>query len=476
MCRLYGGFGRVWLPGVDERGLAGVRTRLEDFASGVFAGLPRSDQRATGVRYLRGLMLDGRRKSMQPMAQRLGVDHQQLQQFLTSSTWDVDGVRRRLARAAVDVVGPQVWVVDDTGFPKDGKASACVARQYCGALGKVGNCQVAVSVHAATAMASAVLDWRLFVPESWDETCVPDTDGKITNPHARRLRQQPVTRDQAGAKKPHIRVRAPREEQIEQILRRRAASKVPDGERYRPKWLMALEMLDELAGWGLRPPLLTADAGYGQVAEFRQGLTERAIPYIVATTSSTTAQPGDAQPVEAAYAGVGKHPAPKYPRPARTLKDLAIAHGADAARPVRWRDRITTDHAPDRPTGELTGRFFAIRVRPAGRSIQRGPRCGDDGVLPECWLLVEWPPGKEEPTDYWLSDLPATTPLAELVRLAKSRWRIEHDYRELKTALGLDHFEGRSWIGWHRHVTLATAAQLFLTQLRTAHPNAAGQT
>jgi SRSO17 transposase len=454
-----------------------VRTRLEDFAAGVFAGLPRSDQRATGVRYLRGLMLDGRRKSMQPMAQRLGVDHQQLQQFLTSSTWDVSGVRRRLARAAVDVVSPQVWVVDDTGFPKDGKASACVARQYSGTLGKVANCQIAVSVHAATDAASAVLDWRLFVPESWDDTCVPDTDGKIANPHARRLRQQPVTRDQAGAKKAHTRVRLPPEEQIDQILRRRAASKLPDGERYRPKWMMALEILDELAGWGPRPPLLTADAGYGQVAEFRQGLTERGISYIVATTSSTTAQPGAAQPVEVAYAGVGKHPTPKYPQPARGLHDLALAHGADATRLVRWRDRLpTADRAPDRPTSELSGHFFALRVRPAGRTIQRGPHRGEDGVLPECWLLVQWPPGQDEPTDYWLSDLPADTPLAELVRLAKSRWRVEHDYRELKTALGLDHFEGRSWIGWHRHVTLAAAAQLFLTQLRMTHPKAAGQT
>jgi SRSO17 transposase len=422
-------------------------------------------------------MLDGGRKSMQPMAARLGVDHQQLQQFLTSSTWGVAGVRRRLATAAVDLVEPRVWVVDDTGFPKDGTASACVARQYCGTLGKVANCQIAVSVHAATDAASAVLDWRLFVPESWDETCVPDTDGTVANPHARRLRRAPVTLDAAGAKKPHVRRQLPPEEQIAQIRRRRSASKVPDDQRYRPKWLMALEMLDELADWGLRPPLLTADAGYGQVAEFRQGLTARGISYIVATTSSTTAQPGDAQPVEVAYAGVGPHPTPKYPQPARSLKDLALAHGADHAELVHWRARLPpADHTPDRPRGELAGHFFALRVRPAGRTAQRGPQRGGDGVLPECWLLVQWPPGSDEPTDYWLSDLPTDTPLAELVRLAKSRWRVEHDYRELKTGLGLDHFEGRSWIGWHRHVTLAAAAQLFLTQLRLTHPKATGQT
>jgi SRSO17 transposase len=470
---------------VDERGLARVRAQLEGFAAVVFAGLPRSDQRATGLRYLRGLMLDGRRKSMQPMAERLGVDHQQLQQFLTSSTWDVAGLRRRLATAAIELVDPQVWVVDDTGFPKDGKASACVARQYTGTLGKVANCQIAVSVHAAASAASAVLDWRLFVPESWDETCVPDDEGNLTNPHAHRLRQSrqsAYTLDEAGAKKPHVRSQLPGQEQVALIRDRRAAARLPDTERYRPKWLMALEMLDELGGWGLRPPLLTADAGYGQVAEFRLGLTERGIGYVVATTSSTTAQPGDAAPVPVPYPGVGKYPQPKYPDPARTVKDLALRHvssGADTAHLVRWRHRLpgslATTGDPDRPADELAGHFFALRIRPAGRAIQRSTHRGPDRVLPECWLLVEWPPTADEPSDYWLSDLPPDTPLAELVRLAKSRWRIEHDYRELKQALGLDHFEGRSWIGWHRHVTLAAAAQLFLTQLRLQNPKAQGQ-
>ena len=107
----------------------------------------------------------------------------------------------------------------------------------------------------------------------------------------------------------------------------------------------------------------------------------------------------------------------------------------------------------------MRSRFLALRVRPANRDIPRA----DDGTLPECWLIAEWPTGKTEPTDYWLSNLPADTPITTLVRLAKIRWRIEHDYRELKTGLGLDHFEGRTWTGWHRHVTLVTAAHLFLT-------------
>jgi SRSO17 transposase len=461
---------------MDERGLTQVRTQLEDFAAGVFEGLPRSDQRATGLRYLRGLMLDGQRKSMQPMAERLGVDHQQLQQFVTSSTWDVTGVRRRLATLAVEVVAPAVWVVDDTGFVKDGKASPCVARQYTGTLGKVANCQIAVSVHAATDAASAMLDCRLFVPQSWDDTCVPDQDGNLANQHAHRLRQDPTTRDEAGAKKPHVRKQLPPLEQIAVIARRRTAAKIPDEQRYRPKWVIALEMLDELAGWGLTPPVLAADAGYGQVAEFRQGLTERDIRYVVATVSTTTVQPGDAVPVTKPYAGRGSRPKPAYPDPAVSVKDLAIAHardhGAAAAQLVRWRSRLPDRADPDKPAGELAGHFFAVRVRPAGRTIPRG----HDGVLPECWLLVEWPPGSKEPSDYWLSDLPDHTPLTELVHLAKARWRIEHDYRELKTGLGLDHFEGRSWIGWHRHVTLTAAAQLFLTRLRLTHPKATGQT
>jgi SRSO17 transposase len=456
---------------VDERELGEVRSALEDFAGEVFAGLPRADQRATGLRYLRGLMLDGRRKSMQPMGERLGVDYQQLQQFLTSSTWDLTGVRRRLAAKVIGLVEPEVWVVDDTGFPKDGKASACVARQYSGTLGKVANCQIAVSVHAATDAASGVLNWRLFVPEAWDQTCVPDAHGQVTSAHAKRLRDKGTTLDEAGHKKPQVRKKIPAAEQIATITARRAASRIPDQERYRPKWLMALEMIDELDQWGHRPPLLVADAGYGQSAEFRDGLSERGIRYVVATTSSTTAHLAEVTPTTMPYAGRGRRPVARYRDTAPTVKALALAAGQDATQLVRWRHGSRTDR--DHPTGELAGHFLARRVRPAGRSVHRTP----DGLLPERWLLIEWPPGQTEPSDYWLSDLPADTPITQLVRLAKMRWRIEHDYRELKTGLGLDHFEGRSWIGWHRHVTLTAAAQLFLTQLRLTDPTgkAAGQ-
>ena len=159
-------------------------------------------------------------------------------------------------------------------------------------------------------------------------------------------------------------------------------------------------------------------------------------------------------------AGPAGAPGPPYPRPPVTLRQLAIA-SADQIQQVTWRQG--TKATRGNPDAAMTSWFRRIRVRPANRDIPRSR----DGSLPECWLLVEWPPEAAEPTDYWLSSLPDDTPIADLVRLAKIRWRVEHDYRELKTGLGLDHFEGRSFAGWHRHVTLAVLAQAFCTMLRT---------
>src|SRR5215218_8569691 len=166
--------------------LAAVRGRLAEFAAEVFAPLARSDQRGKGQTYLRGLLLDGRRKSMQPMAERLGVDHQGLQQFVSSSTWAVEPVRERLARRAIEVIAPEAWVVDDTGFPKDGVASPGVARQYSGTAGKVGNCQIGVSICAVTDTASCPLSWRLFLPAGWDDTCAAEEQAAAIRDRRRR--------------------------------------------------------------------------------------------------------------------------------------------------------------------------------------------------------------------------------------------------------------------------------------------------
>jgi SRSO17 transposase len=418
---------------VDATELAGVGEQLDSFVGEIFSSLKRGDQRAKAGLYARGLMLEGRRKSMQPMAERLQVDHQRLQQFVTSSPWDVVPVRKTLSRKGCDLIEPDAWVVDDTGFAKDGPRSPGVARQYSGTLGKVANCQIAVSVHAATDAASAPLNWRLYLPEAWDDRDVDDPDAAAA-----------------------IRVR-----------RKHAA--IPDEERHRPKWQMALEMIDELVEWGRTVPPVVADAGYGDITAFRQGLTDRDIPYVVAAKAATSAHPGDAAPAAPPRPGRGRPPMPRYPDKPSNLEALALAAGPAAARGVTWREGSKA--TAENPTAAMSSRFLALRVRPANHHTPRD----DDGALPEVWLLAEWPTDADKPTDYWLSTLPADTSLEDLVRLAKIRWRIEHDYRELKTGLGLDHFEGRSWLGWHHHATMVSAAHLFITTLRLTDPKATGQ-
>ena len=407
--------------------IAQVRPLLLEFAERMLASaLPRKDQRAKGELYLRGLLTDGQRKSMQPMAERLGVDHQGLQQFITSSTWDYETVRANVARWGTEAISPDAYVVDDTGFAKDGKASPLVARMYSGTLGKTANCQIGVSVQLVTDAASLAANWRLYCPTSWDDTTIDDPD------------------------------------QAAQIRVRRSRSGVPDEVRHREKWRLALDMLDQMNNdWGLPQRTVSADAGYGDATGFRLGLEGRGYSYVVAVKETTSAYAVDVVPALVASSGRGRPPKPRYRVDPSNLRDIAVAAGRDAFVEVTWRHG--TRKTKDNPTAAMTSTFLAIKVRPANREIPRDPH---DGTLPTRWLLVEWPDDKDEPTDYWLSNMDDDTPLAELVRLAKIRWRIEHDYRELKAGLGLDHFEGRSFTGWHRHVTLAVLAQAFCTMLR----------
>jgi SRSO17 transposase len=400
-----------------------IRTRLSAFAEDLFESIPRKDQRRWGQTYLRGLLLDGKRKSIEPMAARLARGdpatdayalEQALQQFVNQSPWDWTAVRRRLAERMTAAIQPQAWVLDDTSFPKFGRHSVGVAPQYCGALGKVANCQVGVSVHAATDQASCPIGWRLFLPESWD------TDAE-----------------------------------------RRRKAHVPADVRHRPKWQLALELLDELAGWDLVPPIILADAAYGEISEFRLGLEQRALAYVVQVPGTISAYPPDVVPETVAYAGRGRPPVARYRQPRSSLRQLVGAAGAQAATMVAWREGADGE--------QLVSRFVALRVRPAGVRLRRAAR---GGQLPVRWLLAEWPDGEPEPIKYWLASLPADTPLDRLVGLAKLRWRVEHDYRELKDALGLDHFEGRSWPGWHHHVTLVSVAHGFVT-LERLDPKAA---
>src|SRR5215212_3215966 len=335
--------------GIAPGELAAIRGRLEAFAGDIFESLPRKDQRARGACYLRGLMLEGRRKSIEPMAQRLGdVHYQALHHFVATSPWDWRPVRRQLAERLVKALEPTAWAVDDTGFPKDGDHSVGVQRQYSGTLGKTANCQLGVSVNAVTEQASCPLDWQL-----------------------------------------------------------------------------VLDMVDELDQWGLAPPVLVADAGYGDVGEFRQGLDDRQIPYVVQVKADTSAYPEQVRPTTAPYAGRGRRPRSRYRERPCSLKQLALAAGQSAGVELIWRRGSK---------GLQRSRFLVLRVRPAGVTPRRQAAARADGVgweLPTRWLLVEWPTDKAEPVQYWLSNLPETTPLVALVRLGKLRWRVEMVFPQL---------------------------------------------
>jgi SRSO17 transposase len=394
---------RVGESGVRAADLEAQRAALIEFAAEMYRPLVRCDQRAKGEQYVRGLLLEGRRKSIQPMAARLpDGDEEGLQNFITDSPWDDEPVRRRLARRMTAEIQPEGWIVDDTGLAKDGRFSPGVAHQYCGALGKTANCQVLVSVNAASDRASCPLQWRLFVPKSWDQ-----------------------------------------DEQ------RRRRARIPQDVRHVPKWQLALQIIDQLIEWGLPRRVVQADGGYGDITAFRTGLEERELEYVVQVKGVTSAQPADAVAVIPEYQGRGRPPVPRYPDKPSSLRELVLAAGRDQVRTVGWREG-------DR--GPLSSSFIALRVRPAN-DAQRD----EDGTLPERWLLAEWPEGKDEPVKYWLANLPADSPLVTLVQFAKLRWRVEHDYRELKQCLGLDHYEGRTFCGLHHHLTCVTVAHAFLT-------------
>src|SRR6201981_638577 len=268
--------------------IAEVRPRLLDFTAEMLGGLARKDQRAAGELYVRGLLADGRRKSVVAMAGRLGGDPQRRQQFITSSTWDYAAVRRNVARWFAGHQPVEALVVDDTGFPKDGDASPCVARQYSGTLGKTANCQIGVSVHLANEHASCAADWRLFCPESWDDQALDD----------------PVAA--AGAR------------------RRRERARIPDRVRHREKWRLALDMIEEMTGpggggvldlvtaAGGSRPVVAADIAYGDNALFRQQLTGRGWQYAVAVKGGTTAYHGDGVPHARPYGGRGQAHQPAH--------------------------------------------------------------------------------------------------------------------------------------------------------------------
>jgi len=383
--------------------LAQCRKRLEQFLTDLVEPLGRRERRHWADVYVRGLLLDGERKSIEPLAARVPDGNvQALQQLVGQSPWEWLPVWERLATRMTAELDPDpAWVVDDTGFPKQGTHSVGVARQYSGTLGKVGNCQVAVSLHQVGAQGHTILGWRLYLPEHW----------------------------------------------LTDRARRRAAG-IPDTVGFKPKWQLSLDLIDQARAWGLPDRLVVADAGYGDATEFRAGLEGRQLPYVVgisATVGVWTQPPDAAIPP---YRGRGQPPTRYAYGTQRPVSAQAAVAKATGWKTIRWRQGTK---------GWLTSRFGALRVQPSHGFVQGEP------PRKAVWLLAEWPAGETAPTKYWLCDLPATITLRRLVRAAKCRWAIEQDYQQLKDELGLDHYEGRGWIGWHHHVTLVMLAHAFLT-------------
>ncbi len=351
---------------------------------------------------------------MEPMAARLsprdtGAKHQVLQHFVSDSPWK----DHRILDAAVDWAlpalesrgGVSAWIIDDTGMAKQGEHSVGVARQYCGNLGKQDNCQVAVSITIANNVMSIPVSWRLYLPEAWAN------DAK-----------------------------------------RRKKCRVPDDIIFQTKWQIALAELDRLLERRIpRAPIL-ADAGYGSITAFREGLSDRGLKYIVGIGPDVSVWPPGQRPLPPKeWSGQGRKPTAL--RRDDKHKPVSVLELAKSLPPSEWTTIEWREGSDGKP---LSSRFSCQRLRPAHRDTARSePRS-------EEWLLIEWPAGDAAPLKYALSNLDSTASISEVVQTYKMRWRIEHDYLELKDQLGLDHFEGRSWRGFHHHGTLCIAAYCFV--------------
>jgi SRSO17 transposase len=398
-------------PGAQQK-------RLAAYLDGLAQAAGHADREEPLKTYCTGLLLPGERKSVEPMAARLAPDnvrrtHQSLHHVVAEAPWSDEAVQRRVREYALGAMmdqGPVVaWVVDDTGFVKKGTHSVGVARQYCGQVGKQENCRVAVSLSVTTATASLPVAWRLYLPESWA--------------------QDPERRETVG---------------------------VPEEISFETKPAIALKQIGGAVAEGIPTAPVVGDAGYGNDTQFRDGVTGLRLRYVLGVTSSTTVwKPGEGPLPKKPWSGRGQPPK-RLRRDAdhQPVSVLALAQSlpAKAWKNVRWREGTKQ---------RLRSRFALLRVRPAHRDEKRTePR-------PEEWLLIEWPKGEAEPTKYCLSTLPVETKIQDLVRLAKQRWIIERDYEELKQELGLGHFEGRGWRGFHHHATLCIAAYGFLVAERS---------
>jgi SRSO17 transposase len=391
-----------------------TRERLVGFLGEVAGGLSLARQRENALLYVRGLVEQGGRKSLQPTLFRLEetpARYESMQQFLADSPWDPELLVRACAERVAPELAVTAWVVDDTGIAKDGKHSPGVKRQYSGTLGKIGNCQIAVSVHAVGERGTLPLGWALYLPEEW-----------CSDPERRRK------------------------------------AKIPVEAVFQTKPQLAGGLVERASTWELPAAPILADCAYGEDSAFRTRLHALEREYLLAVSAQ-----------------IGVYgPETTFAVPERKG---TTGRRRSVARPDRKPEsvRALAERLPERawktlpcrttPAGEeVEGRFAFVRV------VATHPVRNDHQPPREEWLIIEWPAHAERPSDYWLSNLPAATPRERLARLARLRWTVELDYRQLKGELGLDHYEGRSYLGFHHHTALVTCAHAFLTLERLCPP------
>jgi SRSO17 transposase len=406
---------------MDLRKADGSESRFAAFVEGLVSVIGHADRARPLWDYCVGLIMPCERKSVEPIAavtapDRTAAQHQSLLHFVGQSPWSDDEVLAKVGKMVMPAIerhGPiEAWIIDDTGFPKKGKHSVGVARQYCGQLGKQDNCQVAVSLSLANHHASLPTAYRLYLPEDWA------ADSK-----------------------------------------RRRKTGVPKEIRFKTKPQIALEQIEAACQAGLPRGVVLMDAGYGSNTELRTSISALELTYVAGILPTATVWTPDTGPLPPKkWSGRGQPPKrlrrdhKHQPTP---VKELALGLPKRAWRKIKWREGSAE---------WLSSRFARVRVRAAHRDYTL-----TDG-RPEEWLLIEWPAGEDEPTKYWLSTLPEDITFGRLVDLTKLRWRIERDYQELKQEVGLGHFEGRGWRGFHHHATLCVAAYGFLVSERETIP------
>jgi len=378
--------------------------KLLGFLTPLIAGLGRSERRVAAVRYVQGLLMGGERKSIEPMALRLGVDPQSLQQFVSDSPWNDQAVWTAVRQEIIPHLEPiEAWVVDETGWLKQGRHSVGVSHQYCGAVGKQANCQVSVEVVVSDGWVAAPIAGRLYLPESW-------------------------TQDR---------------ERLE-------GAGVPAGIAFATKPMLALSLIGEALRDGVPAAPVLGDAAYGDNAEFRAGLRALDLEFFLQVDAAK--HKGWSFEVPTEIKTTRRHPAADAPS-SQTLAEITAQIGAEQWKSAQWK---TADGARRSTRLAWCEVWLAHELRKAG------------GQLEKLLLVVDWPAEAPAPYHYYLARLKRPPTKPRCLQLSRSRWHIEQYFQRSKDDLGLDHFEGRSWTGFHHHLVLSALAYLFILTVYAA--------